>query len=96
MHLVQSQRELHAIVGDPIVEAHSLIQTGDIGALSRLLGVDIVGRLLDQATQSFGMVFFYCSTLLQEIGKVLGWVFSLALTAEVIRLSVRAKMQYSA
>jgi len=85
VHLVQSQGELHAVVGDSIVEAHSLIQTGDIGALSRLLGMDVVGRLLDQATQSFGMVFFYCSTLFQKIGKVLGLVFSLAPTAEVTR-----------
>lgn len=86
MHLVESKRELHAVVGDSIVEAHSLVQADDIGALTRLLGVYVVARLLDQSSESFSMIFLYRSSLLQEVGKVLRLMFSRALIVDMSRI----------
>jgi hypothetical protein len=43
--------------------------------------MDALGRLLDQAAQSFGMVVLYGTALLEKIGKVLGLMFSQGLTA---------------
>jgi len=86
MHLVESKRELHAVVGDSIMEAHSLVKADDIGALTRLLGVYVVACLLDQSSESFGMVFLYRSSLLQEIGKVLRLMFSRALIVDMSRI----------